>query len=421
MSQMDMRAEGARSLGGGSRPELHGAAATTGVTLDGSTSRERIDVIWNSTLVCPWNCGKCCVGAIHVEVQGGVLRISTNDLSSYAEVPVVGIKPKGAGPRWKFDEAARRRQEAGFELDLAGKLRVLDNLDGVIPKIDVSGGDPLVLSETLILIRAIAERFGRENLTVTATGVGLGLVDPADLAPYVSEVNITFDGTPPELDPLVPQHYGLANLRAGVRLADHGVKVRAEIPLTLQNIDTKELTRIYRELAATPISRVLVMRLFPVGRGETREEQIPSADQYRDAIGLLRELEHELDGPRVGLQCALRHLDGSGGDENPCDAVRESFGLMADGRLLGSPWAINQHGQPIADNWVLGNLATTPITDILQSERAIRFRDNINANWGHCKIFAGLYGTANDFFERITQPADPIYIRTNRRHARPAA
>ncbi len=382
---------------------------------------KRIDVVWNSTLVCPWDCAKCCVGAIHVEVKSGMLRMSSSDLATYTEMPVVGIKPKGASPRWKYDQAAKLRQEAGKELDLAGKLGVLDNLEGVVPKVDISGGDPLVLTETMVLIRAIAERFGRDNVTVTATGVGLNFVDPATLAPYVSEVNITFDGTPSEIDPLVPKHYGLANLHAGVRLTEHGINVRAEVPLTLQNIDPVELARVYTELAATPIGRLLVMRLFPVGRGELREDQIPSADQYRDAIGLLRELEHQVGGPKVKLQCALKNLDGNPLGDNPCDAVRESFGLMADGTLLGSPWAINQHGQPIDDNWVLGNLATTPITDILQSERAERFHDYIDSNFGHCKIFSGLYGDAEDFFERINQPADPIYIRQNRRITSPAA
>lgn len=385
------------------------------------SNKKRIDVIWNSTLVCPWNCAKCCVGAIHVEVKSGLLRMSSSDLTTYTEVPVLGIKPPGAKPQWKYDHAAKLRQEAGYELDLAGKLRVLDNLEGVIPKIDVSGGDPLVLSETMILIRAIAERFGRENVTVTATGVGLGMVDPAELAPYVSEVNITFDGTPPEIDPLVPKHYGLANLNAGVRLTEHGIAVRAEIPLTLQNIDPAELTRIYTELADTPIGRLLVMRLFPVGRGELRENEIPTAEQYRDAIGLLRDLEQRMGGPTVKLQCALKHLDGNLLGDNPCDAVRESFGLMADGTLLGSPWAINKHGKPIDDNWVLGNLATTSITDILESDRATRFQDGMDNNFGHCKIFSGLYSDADDFFDRINEPADPIYIRQTRRVTSPAA
>lgn len=376
---------------------------------------QRVELIWNTTLVCPWDCSKCCVGAIHVQVKDGKLRMSSSDLSSYTEVPVIGIKPKDAGPRWKFDQAARRRQAEGHELDLDGKLRVIDNLSGVIPKVDISGGDPLVLTETMVVIKALAERFGRENVTVTATGVGLNFVDPSELAPYVSEVNITFDGTPPETDPLVPENYGLANLRAGVRLTEHDIKVRAEIPLTLQNIDPVELSRIYRELADTPIGRVLVMRLFPVGRGScAKTRSLPPTSIERRSASCAK-LEQELDGPPVKLQCALRHLDGPGTGSNPCDAVSESFGLMADGTLLGSPWAINQHGKPIDENWILGNLSTTPMTEILRCVHTARFHDNTDANFGHCKIFAGLYGTDADFFSRITQPADPVYLEPPRR------
>lgn len=380
-------------------------------------SGKKVELIWNTTLVCPFNCSKCCVAAVHGAIRKGKVMVSSNDLGTYT---FVGIRPKNVSPHWHFDEIARQRQSAGLELDFAGKLRVLDHLGGVAPKIDFSGGDLLVVSESMPLIRQASERFGRNNVTVTATGIGLKMVDPAELAAIAGEVNITYDGTPPEDDPLVPNGYSIANLREGVRLAEHGVAVRAEIPLTLQNIHSDELERIYRALAETPIERLLVMRLFPVGRGELREDQIPTAAEYRGAIALLRSLEAELGGPTVKLQCALRHLDGGTTGVNPCDAVSESFGLMADGTLLASPWAIDKDGQPFED-WVLGNLATTPMTEILASDRVARFLDNADANFGHCKIFSGIYGTDPDPIARTKQKADPLYAEKTTNVAHPPA
>lgn len=401
MSQMDME-EGPVL---GNRAARRSARRRLSVTAE---SVRRLDFIWNSSLVCPFQCGDCCVSAIHTLLRNGQGWMSDNELGVYTSI---GIRPKDATPHWPYDEAARHLQRTGLELDLAGKLSVLENInvEGVSSKVDISGGDCLTVSETKTVIRHAAERLGRDNVTVTATGIGLSMVDPADLAPYVGEVNITFDGTPPKKDPLRPNGYALANLREGVRLTQHGIKVRAEIPLTLQNIDQVELERIYRALATTDIGTLLVMRLFPVGRGELHTGQIPDADQYRSAITLLRRLEDELNGPTVKLQCALRHLDGDTSGPNPCDAVRESFGIMADGTLLASPWAINRHGRPVDDLWVLGNLATTPITEILASDRVARFQEHLDDNPGHCKIFADRYGNHPDPSMRMFQNADPLY------------
>jgi MoaA/NifB/PqqE/SkfB family radical SAM enzyme len=374
--------------------------------------RRRVDIIWNHSTVCPWDCAKCCVSAAHVIARQGEVMMSNAELTAYTSV---AIRPRNASKRWMYDVAARMRQEMGLELDLVGKLRVLDHLEGVLPKVDISGGDPLVLSESLTLIRATAERFGTEHVTVTATGMGLKLTDPAEVAPFIGELNFTYDGTPPDDDPNCPTAYSAMNLREALRYADLGVPLRAELPLTLQNINPFELEAIYRALTeAGAVSKLLVMRLFPSGRGELRDHQIPTPGQYREAIAQLRALEAELNGPAIKLQCALKGLD-SGGPAHPCDAVEESFGLMADGTLLGSPWAIGKDGNPVDDIWILGNLAHTPLTEILASERVAQFLRHHADSQPACKIMNGFYGTSSDPFERTTELADPLYL------AQPAA
>jgi hypothetical protein len=97
--------------------------------------------------------------------------------------------------------------------------------------------------------------------------------------------------------------------------------------------------------------------------------------------------------------------------------MRESFGLMSDGTLLGSPWAIDKHGRPLDDIWVLGNLAEQSMVEILASPRVARLREQIaeadldeeGEAFGQCKIQSFIYGESADPLERMFEAADPLY------------
>src|SRR5262249_44586433 len=195
---------------------------------------------------------------------------------------------------------------AGHELTFDQKMVVLDHLRGHSLRLDISGGDPLSASEGISVLREVATRIGRENVTLTATGSGMSRYDVADIAPFIGELNFTYDGIPDSRNPLRPPSYARSNLRKALQFATAGVTTRAECPLSPQNLDPPTLERIYRELAEAGVAIMLVMRLFPVGRGANIRSQIPTAQAYREAVGILRQLERDYPGgPRIKLQCAL--------------------------------------------------------------------------------------------------------------------
>lgn len=360
------------------------------------------DIIWNTTAICGWNCGTCCVAATHVHQRKGKVLISTPTLSRYEEVPDDGM---GGNP---FDRALRFRQSRGLELTLEQKLAVLDHLSGHRVRLDISGGDALSPRENYFLIEEAARRFGKDAITLTATGPGLAHYDVASLAGTIGELNFTFDGPPPDVDPLRPATYATSNLQRARKFAAIGVSTRAECPLTAQNLDPTVLTQIYMQLHDAGIDKLLLMRLFPVGRGELVPDAVPTNEQYRAAIATLRSLEAKYRFPEVKLQCALRLLEGPT-RANPCDAVVESFGLNWEGVLLGSPWAINRAGRPADPAWVLGNLVESSLTEILGTEKVRRMQSRAAENHGHCKIFSWLNGSSPDSEERIFETSDPIY------------
>lgn len=363
-----------------------------------------VDLIWNMTLVCPYDCAICCVDAVHVSRHAG--RI---ELRSAAESRNIDRDPSAGSI---YEQAGRFRQREGLELDLGQKLRVLDHLAGYRPRLDFSGGDVLVMPENLDVIRAAAARFGRDAITITATSAGVGKASIGELKEIIGHFNFTFDGARSMGNR--PRAYASSNIKAGRLFAEAGVAVRAELPLTRANATAAELTRIYETLHENGIGQILLMRLFPVGRGAARQSHIPSRHEYLDAIRHLRGLQRKHGGPQVRLQCALRHIEPEGSGENPCNAVTTSFGIAPDGTLLRSAWAVDPRGKPLDPSWVLGNVAKAPMDYILKSPRVVEMRERADENHGHCKVFAFLNGESADPEERFYETADPLFAESPR-------
>jgi MoaA/NifB/PqqE/SkfB family radical SAM enzyme len=366
---------------------------------------KRVDIIWNVTLLCGWECRICCVDAAEVSKHGNEITIRSKGLGHVEVIPYL------PGEGNAFDQALKHRQEKGLELDLPSKLRVLEHLEGFDVKIDISGGDPLLARENLEVLRAASSRLGPENVTLTATGSGLSGYDPAEIAPLIGELNFTFDSSNFYGNVTRPDGYAAGNFKRAANYAARRVKTRAECPLTNRNVDDVELlTRIYRELHLAGIGKLLIMRLFPVGRGVTRRDDIPTVEQYRRAISLFRSLEQQYGSPVVNLQCALKFLENADRDvPNPCDLLRESFGLTPNGTLLLSPWAIDFRGEPMHESWVLGNLAEQSLGTILNTPKVRAYAIRLDDNFGQCKIHAFLNSQRSEASDRIFDPADPLH------------
>lgn len=367
-----------------------------------------IDVIYNMTSVCPHDCEGCCVDAAHVTRRGDNVHIRTKGLSTEE---IVSRSDRTASI---YDLAARQLQQSGRELTLTKKLAIVEHLDVEGVRLDVSGGDPLCVSENVDVLRAANKKLGRANVTLTATGAGMASVDLSEIVRLVGEFNFTFDSASPADVADRPPTYASRNLVLGRKLAELGAATRAEFPITLSTSAPEHVERLYLQLHDADIDKLLLMRLFAVGRGAQLAGKTLSPDEYRTVIAQLRELEARLGKPKVSLQCALRHLEHREPGvtlprENPCDLVRESFGLTPNGLLLASPWAINRHGQPMDEVFILGNLAETPLSQILLSPRVQEMRARANENFGMCKIFAFQHSTRKGAMDRLFDHTDPLY------------
>lgn len=374
------------------------------------SSSAPIDIIYNMTSVCPHDCAACCVDATHVTRRGDEIFLRTDGLQKVQRITRTNRTDN------IFDTAALALQKRGLELTLQEKLKIIDNIDVGNVRLDISGGDPLVVTDNLTVLKEASKKLGRDFVTLTATGSGMANVDLTALLPEIGEFNFTYDSA--SLDDTVdrPKTYASRNLALGRDLARLGAKTRAEFPITRPTSSPDHVERLYMQLHDAGIDKLLLMRIFTVGRGHTVAEKTLTPAEYRDVINQLRDLEKRYKKPAVKLQCALRHLetDASFTDQiNPCDFVRESFGLTPRGILLASPWAINATGKPIDDTFVLGSLLETPLSQLLASDKVREIRARANENFGHCKIFAWQFSEKLDPFERLFDTADPLYAESS--------
>jgi MoaA/NifB/PqqE/SkfB family radical SAM enzyme len=363
-----------------------------------------VDIIWNLTRLCPWDCSVCCVDAVQVTKSfRDQVTLRSRGLSQRETLLTSGADA--------YSVAAAHYPT--LELNLAQKIQVLENLHGYKVKLDISGGDPLAVPENWSLLMAAADRIGKANITLTATGKGVRRRDIERLSKHVGEFNFTYDIASTLSPANRPAGYSGSNLSLARRLAGFGVVTRAELPLTTSNCDPKTLRQLYTDLTSAGITKLLLMRLFPVGRGIVHKRYIPSRTVYLQAINTLRDLERQVAGPGVRLQCALRHLEPSlsAAGNNPCDLLSNSLGLMADGTLLLSPWAIGPTGLPLTQDWIIGNLAQTPLAELLGQPRIAELRRRLDLNFGHCKVFAYLHSQATDGFDRLLDNSDPLYVK----------
>ncbi|MBD2043770.1 hypothetical protein [Microcoleus sp. FACHB-672] len=122
----------------------------------------KLDIIWNISLVCPWNCQFCCTDAAYVRQTGTSIIIREFGLGqqrnldihdiNYSEPALrklieIGIKPN------VFDIALQDRQSRGLELTYEQKIKLINNILPLSAEIDFSGGDPLACYENFLVMQ----------------------------------------------------------------------------------------------------------------------------------------------------------------------------------------------------------------------------------------------------------------------------
>ena len=104
-----------------------------------SVRNEQIDLIFNTTLICQWDCEFCCVDAVQVKREADKLIIKSNNLQKIEKFEITDQNI--------YNQASKIRSSLGLELTLDKKKKIIDNVKEYNVRIDISGGDALLVSE----------------------------------------------------------------------------------------------------------------------------------------------------------------------------------------------------------------------------------------------------------------------------------
>jgi len=290
-----------------------------------------MDVIWNLTRACPWDCKICCVSAFHI------CNTTKHIIQS-------------------------REKEIGRELTLPEKLAVLKILADKGFEIDFSGGDPLYYDEDFRVVEQATRWLPARKISVSMTGSKITDVK-LELLKKVGEAEFTLDNLPQRENPFRPRGYNLASMIAMKKCIAAGIKTRAITVLYSATISKENLESVYRWLCENNIPEWELLRFYPVGRAAKLVEITPSNSEYLNAMNFLRGLR---GFTRIFFQHSLRILEGS----IKCPAVINSIGIFPDGQVTACAWAIDENCCPFRE-FRLGKLPEDDLDEILDKARKI--------------------------------------------------
>lgn len=290
-----------------------------------------MDVIWNLTKACPWDCAICCVSGFHV----------CNTTKHIIQAT---------------------QKERGEELTMAEKLEVLKTLANRGFEVDFSGGDPLYYDEDFQIVEQATRWMPAIKIEVSTTGSRI-TDTKIDLLKKVGVAEFTLDNLPEMENTCRPRGYNLASMVAMEKCVTAGVKTRAVTVLYATTISEENLGYIYHWLCENRIPEWELLRFYPVGRASKIAKLTPSNIEYLNAMKFLRGLH---GFTQIFFQHSLRMLE----NLSKCPAVSDSIGILPDGQVTACAWAIDNNCRPL-EKFRLGKLPEDDLDEIIDNARKI--------------------------------------------------
>jgi len=284
-----------------------------------------MDVIWNLTKACPWDCEICSVSAIHV--------CPTIEESVYSG-----------------------EKDSKKELTLYEKLSVLRILVNNNFEIDFSGGDPLYYDEDLRVVEQATRWLPKSKIVISMTGSKI-TSSKINLLKKVSIVEFTVDNFLDGKNPFRPRGYNRASFLAMKMCVESGVSVRAVTVLYSYTISKTNLRNIYNWLSENGVLEWELLRFYPVGRASRFLKLIPSYSKYLEMMEFLCKLN---GSTKIFFQHSLNMLEKNG----TCPAIKESIGILPGGEVVLCPWAMDCNTKPLK-GFELGKLPDDDLDGII--------------------------------------------------------
>jgi len=284
------------------------------------------------------------------------------------------------------------------ELNFENKKLLISSLKSLhINEIDFATGDsPDIIELSNIIVFTKQTLPCKINLTTTAEVLNSFEID--FLKKYINCVELTYDYPRDSKNEYRPENFSQLNYEKAKTLIESGIKVEALVVLN-KNIDSSKLRVIKTDLLNIGISKILLLRLMPVGLQKYNSYPVDlySKSTYLDNMGLSTIVTN-----KVNLHCAIQGLRET---KNSCELAVYKLGISSSGIVYSCPWA--EHISNESNPFIIGNILRDAIDlkELLMESKNYRmFISKSEINQPHCKIFAYLNGN-NPFDKR-----DKLYI-----------
>ena len=288
-------------------------------------------IIWNLTCRCSWNCKFCCMDAKYI----GAKKVNVNKDFNF-----------------HFPN----------ELSFQDKLKVIDNID--IPvRIDFSGGELLLDPLNTELMLYASKKIGKDNIGISTSGIFIDQDWISKIRPYINDVELTLDKVPyiPYEHRPIGYHEYAAN--AIHLLRKNNIFTGVQTVLTSDNSDLKSLMQLHSWIEENDVNEWSILKFFETGRGKQFRHLQLQKDEYEKLASKLKSFKSKT---KIHLQYLLSDIE----EENTCRAVKKSLGILPNGNCISCFWALNENTIPLNNNFILGNLASTKLSTLLNGEVA---------------------------------------------------
>lgn len=299
-----------------------------------SNNFNKIRVVWNLTNKCPFNCPMCVA-------------------------------------------SANTRIEKDIDKNLILQSILSFGKENV--NIDFSGGDPLFLDKDIEIVKKASEILGRDNISISSTGLSLSKLSDEELILLSSSYDMTYDFPKQysEYD-IRDKRYNSLNYEQCKRLKKLGLNVDIFIPV--RNIDEVYFEQLAKDICEINPTSVKLLKCMPLNN----HFDTSAIDNSILVSFFKKYLEKFRYKGSVSINCALKEdfkID------NGCNMLTErKVGLDQFGNLYTCIWASDLLIEKNDNPFYLGNLTEYSLLEILSSLELKGQLDKINQSRNKCYV-----------------------------------
>ena len=238
--------------------------------------------------------------------------------------------------------------------------------------IDFGGGDPLINKDDINLIKKTAEIIGKENISISTTGLSLEKLTDDEILELAKNYDLTYD-FPIKYNDLDKRdkRYNYKNFEQGKRINKLGLNLNIFIPL--QSMEEYLLNELVKDLIELNPKTISIIRLMPVGFLDYNDLIVFDEEKAFNTLKL-KLLDNNYKGT-IKATCSLRTVLK---EEKGCNMLNEKYGIDHLGNLYSCIW-----GADLLDNdnpFLLGNLLEKDMFELIHNY-------NLSFNQNDCAIY----------------------------------